>query len=541
MRQISRHFVYCGHRKVHYRRMGAGPPLLMLHQSPRSSAEYESLIKIWAEHFTIIAPDTPGNGFSAPLWDGFDVWPDMDDFAAASFELLDALGIERCLVYGCHTGSAIAMAMALQNPQRIALAVLDGFAVLLDSERQDFLQNYLPPFTPEWSGAFLAWMWARHREQVVFFPWYKTDNDHRMIYDMSDVSKLNAQIYDIVSAGDYYRHSYRAAFAFDKAAKLSELATEVRIMAAPPDPLFTHLDRLPDVPSSCLVIRSSSKEALLDQALDMFRAAKLSLPDAPPVSPATLTDDLRETYSANGVHYFAASGPPVLVLHDYWQNAAIHLRDLQSLRDAGFGVLAPDLPGHGLSQINAALSLDALRQALLGVDWPARPQLVLSYGDSQAVAAELAATYGCPHIACDAIPASAATRQDLERLYAPQLQETDYGGHLLEAWRISRARQLFWPWFHERRENIIPINDGICPEHIFQLFRALMMTAPEISEVYTQSLKTAVRPDIYILPDWVLRHTGVDVTLTGASHLYEAHTLSARRKALIGAIGRYLS
>jgi pimeloyl-ACP methyl ester carboxylesterase len=55
------------HRRVHYRRAGSGPPVVLVHQSPRSSAEYEALIAEWAAHFTCLAPDTPGFGESAPL------------------------------------------------------------------------------------------------------------------------------------------------------------------------------------------------------------------------------------------------------------------------------------------------------------------------------------------------------------------------------------------------------------------------------------------------------------------------------------------
>ena len=44
-------------RKVHYRRCGQGPLLLMVHQSPRNSAEYERLMRDWGAHFTCIAPE----------------------------------------------------------------------------------------------------------------------------------------------------------------------------------------------------------------------------------------------------------------------------------------------------------------------------------------------------------------------------------------------------------------------------------------------------------------------------------------------------
>ena len=83
--EITRHFVDVGSRRVHYRRAGKGPPLLMAHQSPRSSAEYEPLMREWGKHFTCIAPDTPGFGQSDPL---AIEEPTIDDFADAMLAFL---------------------------------------------------------------------------------------------------------------------------------------------------------------------------------------------------------------------------------------------------------------------------------------------------------------------------------------------------------------------------------------------------------------------------------------------------------------------
>src|SRR5687767_7587119 len=100
---ISRHFADVDGRRVHYRQAGKGPPVLMVHQSPRSSAEYEALMRDWSAHFTVIAPDTPGFGQSDPLQGE----PDIDDFADAIVAFLDAVGIDRVGAYGFHSGGII--------------------------------------------------------------------------------------------------------------------------------------------------------------------------------------------------------------------------------------------------------------------------------------------------------------------------------------------------------------------------------------------------------------------------------------------------
>src|SRR5690606_9825364 len=101
---ISRHFVTVsdrqGRRQVHYRRAGTGPAILLLHQSPQSSTEMEPLMADWGRHFTLIAPDSPGYGWSDPLATKA---ASLADFADATLSFADAIGLRRFGVYGFHT------------------------------------------------------------------------------------------------------------------------------------------------------------------------------------------------------------------------------------------------------------------------------------------------------------------------------------------------------------------------------------------------------------------------------------------------------
>ena len=73
---ITRHFIDVtnpdgSRRRVHYRRAGMGPPVVLIHQSPRSGAEYEGLIKRWAADFIFSAeiPCFKATSLSAPSGD----------------------------------------------------------------------------------------------------------------------------------------------------------------------------------------------------------------------------------------------------------------------------------------------------------------------------------------------------------------------------------------------------------------------------------------------------------------------------------------
>src|SRR5262249_38279899 len=100
-RTVTRHFVTVNGRQVHYRRAGSGPPVILRHESPRSSVALTPYLEALAPRFTAIALDTAGYGLSEPL--GI-AQPSVEDYAADFGPTLDALGIDRCTIYGQHTG-----------------------------------------------------------------------------------------------------------------------------------------------------------------------------------------------------------------------------------------------------------------------------------------------------------------------------------------------------------------------------------------------------------------------------------------------------
>ena len=74
-------------------------PSVLMHASPSSSRSLQSLALALANSARgeVIAPDTPGNGDSAPLRQAT---PELADYASAMVQLLDELKIERANLYG---------------------------------------------------------------------------------------------------------------------------------------------------------------------------------------------------------------------------------------------------------------------------------------------------------------------------------------------------------------------------------------------------------------------------------------------------------
>jgi pimeloyl-ACP methyl ester carboxylesterase len=115
------------------------PPLLLLHQTPKSGWEYEPIMPGLAADRVVIAPDTPGYGASdpppAPVTIG--------DYAAAFARLMDDLGMDGAPfdVMGTHTGSVTATQMAVAYPGRVRKIILLGLPAYDAKARKTKLEN----------------------------------------------------------------------------------------------------------------------------------------------------------------------------------------------------------------------------------------------------------------------------------------------------------------------------------------------------------------------------------------------------------------
>lgn len=100
---------------------GSGPALLLLHGTGGHLETYQKNITELSKHFTVIAPDMIGHGYT----DRPDVNYTLDDYADHLFALLDDLGIGRAFLSGESVGGCIAAWMALRAPERAKALVLN--------------------------------------------------------------------------------------------------------------------------------------------------------------------------------------------------------------------------------------------------------------------------------------------------------------------------------------------------------------------------------------------------------------------------------
>ena len=111
LRESSR-FVRAGGIEWHVQQGGSGPALLLLHGTGASTHSWAPLWPLLEPHFTLIAPDLPGHGFSSQRAGGNTTLPWV---ARAVGDLLEALAVTPRWIVGHSAGAAVAARMALDD------------------------------------------------------------------------------------------------------------------------------------------------------------------------------------------------------------------------------------------------------------------------------------------------------------------------------------------------------------------------------------------------------------------------------------------
>ncbi|MFV8784226.1 alpha/beta fold hydrolase [Microbulbifer sp. SA54] len=196
------HYHYCGR--------AASPLLLLLHQTPSSSAMYLRLMPLLSQQFFVVAVDTPGFGNSDRLPGAVSIAA----FADAIYQSVSAHFDRPALVFGHHTGAAIAVQLAFDHPEFVRALALSGPTLLTDAQKQALPSAAgTVPVDPE--GAHWQVMWQRLRAK-----------DPEAELALSQRETLLA-----FACGEYYQASYRAVVEQDVATQLAAIDCPALVFA----------------------------------------------------------------------------------------------------------------------------------------------------------------------------------------------------------------------------------------------------------------------------------------------------------------------
>jgi pimeloyl-ACP methyl ester carboxylesterase len=211
--------------QIHYQTMGEGPAVVLLHQAPMTSFQYDNVYEPLARRgFKAIGIDMPGFGMSDPT----DFVPSVEDFALCVVPVLDALGIEKAAVLGHHTGALVANEVAVRFPERISALIMNGPMPVTEEERQNFMDNgYVREvnMVAESGGDYLTRVFAaRERLAAGTLPLDRIGN---------------FVIQAFMGRGKYF-YGHHAAFQYRQDEALPKIAVPAMILTNTGDMIYDH-------------------------------------------------------------------------------------------------------------------------------------------------------------------------------------------------------------------------------------------------------------------------------------------------------------
>lgn len=253
--------------RAHCATSGDGPPVLLLHQTPRSWDEYRDVIPLLARHRRAIAMDTLGYGDSSCLPPGE---ASIERWAAVVVELLDALELPRADIVGHHTGGYIATEVAVATPERVRSVVLSGLS-LHGAEKRNRLASgraIVDDVDHTLDGSHLKELWAI---RAAFYP--------------ADVDLLDRFMADCLRAGPMAAEGHRLVARYPTEERLPLVTRPCLLLMADGDQYsFPSLDRM--------------REAVPHAAFHVIEGGMVPLPDQLPEAFAASVDDFLSTIDA---------------------------------------------------------------------------------------------------------------------------------------------------------------------------------------------------------------------------------------------------
>lgn len=224
-----RHYADGPFGQVHFQVLGQGVPLVLLHQAPMTSGQFDSGYAPLAERgFMAIGIDMPGFGMSDPA-PGV---PTVTDFAQVVPAVLDALGIARAALLGHHTGALAANEAAIAFPERICALILNGPLLVSAEDRAKFLA---PGGMNDWEQGFKGQEHAAHLAQLF-------DIRDRMAGGSIGYDRISDYVVQAMIGRGAFWHGHHAAYMYDQAERLPLITQPTLIFSNTGDEIYPHAE-----------------------------------------------------------------------------------------------------------------------------------------------------------------------------------------------------------------------------------------------------------------------------------------------------------
>jgi pimeloyl-ACP methyl ester carboxylesterase len=239
---MKRGYVDLPEGQVHYRIDGTGEAMLLVHQTPASSAEYLEMMAVLAKKYTVIAVDTLGYGMS----DFPEGSPTIELYARVNRDFLAALGITKAHIFGHHTGASIATEMAAAYPELALSLGLSGCPIYSAEVRAERLRGAHSMEITE-DGSYVTTLMGLIQK---YNPCAAKEFRHRTL-----VSGLQA--------GTRNEDAHVAVFGYDIAARFPLLKCPVLLLTGTKDVFATLLESTAELIPNCRTAVVEDADAMI--------------------------------------------------------------------------------------------------------------------------------------------------------------------------------------------------------------------------------------------------------------------------------------
>ncbi len=520
---ITKHFLpLADGRQIHYRRAGSGPPLIMMHPSPNSSAGMVGAMNAFSDAFTCLAFDTPGYGISDDVVDD----PDMLwGYADALAKFLDGLSIDKTFVYGAATGAQVGIQFARKYPNRVHVLLLDGNGDF--SGDLDIAPGYFQDVKPTRDGAHLIRIWDMCRQLGVFFPWQSMRGQDRVNADVGSPDGIQRAVNDYLRAGPGYKKAYFEAMRVEKWEYTRQVTVPVFLARNTTSMLFKFTESLISrgLPNNFTILNLDNRTRYPMQmtALKSWIGDRKFPTPKPSPADTSRTSRMQNMYvKARGGFLRARAnltgqGRPILALHDPAGSSLL----VEGMLTPWIGrrpVIALDLPGNGESDnvidpdaITSAAYAEIVHEAIGGAGLDQLDVIGRYSGGPIAMEMSFLKPGLVKHLALSGIGLyEGAERQNLLENYTPSMAPRWDGSHLATAWAMMRDQALYWPWFNQARAGILVSANGIDVAMINLRVIELLKTGDQYRKAYAamwtyplrERLAKLSAPALMCMPTW---------------------------------------
>lgn len=151
---------------MHYRYCGKGKPLIMIHMAVGSSEEFENLSELLKDKFTVYAIDLFGYGFSDKQNQSCGGAKfTLTDHAQSIIHFMDAMNIDKAILYGVLVSANICVRTAIRWPERVEKLGLVQMVYFDTYDEIVSMRGNFPDIIPQDDGSHMLEIWKRSNSQ----------------------------------------------------------------------------------------------------------------------------------------------------------------------------------------------------------------------------------------------------------------------------------------------------------------------------------------------------------------------------------------